>query len=375
MNALDLTREFVSFDSTSCYSNVDVTDCVEEQLKSLGCEIERFEYDDPQGVRKANIVGKLGSGTGGVAYFGHTDVVPADNWYFKEHGPYAATVVEDKLYGRGTCDMKGSVACFIAAAAKYQAKKLAHPIYITCTADEETGGRGALELVERSAMYAEMVEGDARGIVGEPTSLDVVYAHKGAYGFFATARGRAAHSSTGEGINANMAMIPFVYEMYKMHQETLNDPQWLNNEFSPPHICWNIGINDHTRAINITPPQSVCTVYFRPMPGQNPQLLLDRARKLADELGLEFREQIGGPPLYVDPKSPFIHEVLKLASREKPRTVGYGTDGLKFTNLKKKVVIGPGSISQAHTHDEWVELDQLDKAVDLYARMIETWCL
>jgi acetylornithine deacetylase len=219
-----------------------------------------------------------------------------------------------------------------------------------------------------------MVAGEARGIIGEPTMLEVVYAHKGTYGFCATSRGRAAHSSTSEGINANLKMIPFLAVMKQIHDETLVDPAWQNAEFDPPTISWNIGINDHTRAINITAPQSVCTVYFRPMPGQNPDLLLDRARRAAEECGIDFETKGRGNPMSVDPRSPFVRECLELAGKKEPRTVAYGTDGAMFGEMKNLVVLGPGSIAQAHTHDEYIEVEQLERGTDLYTRAIERWC-
>ena len=200
----------------------------------------------------------------------------ATTWFSEEHGPFTPTVVGDKLYGRGSCDMKGSIACMMAAAERFSAAELNQPIYITCTADEETGYGGANEVVKHSRLYREMVDGNSRGIIGEPTRLDVVYAHKGCIGLVATSKGRAAHSSTREGLNANLAMIPYLAEMKAIHDETEADPAWRNDEFDPPTMSWNIGINDHTAAINITAPQSVCTVYFRPMPGHDPEPLIER---------------------------------------------------------------------------------------------------
>ena len=193
-----------------------------------------------------------------------------------------------------------------------------------------------------------MVDGESNGIIGEPTMLEVVYAHKGTYGFVATSKGRAAHSSTREGINANLAMIPFLTEMKSIHDEIESDPSWKNNEFDPPTMSWNIGINDHTKAFNITPPQSVCTVYFRPMPGQNADALVERARKAAVDNRIEFDLRSQATPLYVDPQSDFVKEVLQLTGKKTPRTVSYGTDGAMLSALKKIVVLGPGDIAQAH---------------------------
>lgn len=374
MDALEYAERLISFESTSVLSNVAVTDFAQEQLQRIGFTVERLEYDDEKGVRKACVVARKGSGQGGMAYFGHTDVVPADPWLFKDHGPFEPTVRDGRLYGRGACDMKGSVACALAAAEQFSAGELKAPIYITCTADEEIGYGGAAAVAARSELFQEMVAGDANGIIGEPTSLEVVHAHKGVIGFVATSHGKAAHSSTREGLNANLAMIPFLDEMKKIHDEAEADPAWHNTEFDPPTITWNIGINDFTRAVNITPPQSVCTVYFRPMPGQDGNILLERARHAATEHGLDFVVTVNGESVYTDPDCEFVREVLKIAGREKAATVSYGTDGAKLTALNKLVVCGPGSIGQAHTHDEWIALEQLDKGTELYSRLIRHWC-
>jgi acetylornithine deacetylase len=219
-----------------------------------------------------------------------------------------------------------------------------------------------------------MVSGKSHGIVGEPTRLEVVYSHKGTFGFSTISHGRAAHSSTSQGINANLAMIPFLSEMKLIHDELENDPAWQNAEFDPPGVSWNIGINDHTAAVNITPPQSICTVYFRPSPGQDAEVLITRARAAAERCGLEFKRGHSGRPLYVDPRSDFVQQVLRIAGKSEPRTVSYGTDGTMLGELENILVLGPGDIAQAHTHDEWIDLEQLDRGTDLYSRLIEHFC-
>lgn len=374
MNALEHTRELVKFASISSTSNAEVSAQVERALKRLEFETERIEYVDAAGIAKVNVVGKKGGGTGGLAYFAHTDVVPADPWFSKEFGAFEPTVKGDRLYGRGSCDMKGSIGCLLAAAERIARRDLRAPLYATFTADEEVGYTGAAQVARRSELFREMVAGKTRGIVGEPTELEVVYAHKGTYGFKAVSRGRAAHSSTREGKNANLAMIPFLAEMKAIHDETEADPAWQNAEFDPPTVSWNIGINDHTRAVNIKAPQSVCTVYFRPMPGQNPEELLRRAGAAAERCGIEFEVTAKAGPLYVDRNSAFVGEMLELAARPAPRTVAYGTDATQFAELENLVVFGPGSVAQAHTFDEWIALDQLQRGTDLFATAIQRWC-
>jgi acetylornithine deacetylase len=271
--------------------------------------------------------------------------------------------------------MKGSIACMLAAVDRLRGQKLQKPLYVTCTADEEVGFHGAAHVVQHSKFYREMVAGQSKAIIGEPTELNVVHAHKGIFGFRVIARGKAAHSSTRDGVNANLAMIPFLNEMKQIHDDTLTDPHWLNHEFDPPWISWNIGINDQNCAVNITAPLSVCTVYFRPAPGQDGNELVSRARHAAERCGLEFQHECAGQPLYVDPHGSYVRETVQIAATSSSKTVGYGTDGVMFTELKEILVLGPGSILQAHTDDEWISLDQLQRGTDLYERLIRRWCL
>ncbi len=375
MDALQYTKGLVRFPTVSNVSNADICDYLEGALIGLGFTTERVEYTDSAGVIKVNIIGKKGNGSGGMAYFAHTDVVPADPWFSSEHGPFEPTVSGGKLYARGSCDMKGSIGSMLAATEQAAGSELREPLYIALTADEEIGYCGAEQVARRSKFFREMVQGDSNGIVGEPTMLNVVHSHKGTYGFRATAHGRAAHSSTNEGINANLAMIPFLSEMKTIHDETLEDPDWQHPAFDPPGISWNIGINDHTKVLNMTAAQSICTVYFRPAPGHDAEALIERSRKAATQCGVDFEVLWAGKPLYVDPESNFVREVMALSRREKVQTVCYGTDGAVLTDMKKLLVLGPGDIAQAHTEDEWILLDQLEKGTQLYASLIRHWCV
>ncbi len=375
INAVEYAKRLLAVPSVSSQSNVPVSQVVEALLRELGFQTEFLEFVDPNGVSKANVIGKLGTGVGGLAYFSHTDVVPADTWSILEHGAFDPTVRDNRLYGRGSCDMKGSIACMLAAARRLQGQVLWEPLYVVCTADEEVGFHGARNVVEKSSFYREMVAGQSRAVIGEPTELSVVHAHKGIFGFRVISHGKAAHSSTRDGLNANLAMIPFLAEMKRIHDETRTDLRWLNDEFDPPWISWNIGINDLNCAVNITAPQSICTVYFRPMPGQNGEELVSRARQAAEQNGLEFRQECAGHPLYGDPNSEFIRETLKVAGGTKSKTVCYGTDGVMFTELKQILVCGPGSIQQAHTDDEWISLDQLQRGTDLFEQLVQRWCI
>lgn len=374
MNALEYASELIPFDSTWYRSNAEVSDYVEGVLTRLGCETERIEYVDPDGVRKVNIVARKGSGTGGLFYSGHTDVVTSDDWSIQEHGPFEPVVRDERLYGRGSTDMKGSIACMLAALDAVQEQTLLHPLYISCSSDEEVNHRGAIEITERSRLYQELVAGNACAVVGEATSLNVVYAHKGGCRITVTSRGRAAHSSTREGLNANLAMIPFLAEMKAIRDETETDVAWMDDQFDPPTICLNLGINDHTYATNITPPQSVCTIGFRPMPGTNVESILSRGRSCAEQHGLDFQVENLHPAFGRDPESEFTRTCAQMTNST-PRTVAYGSEASNFTQVSDMIVLGPGDIAQAHKSDEWISLDQLRKGEQLYGDLVRRFCL
>ena len=372
--ALRYAKRLVSFDTTSHRSNRLICKYLEMKLTKHGFLIERTEYVDEAGVRKENLIAKKGVGTGGLAYFAHSDVVPASNWFDGTPGPFDPTVVGDRLYGRGSCDMKGSIACMLAAVQMFELDDLKQPLYFVVTADEETGFAGARSVVEDSKIYREIVDHGTRAIIGEPTSLDVVYAHKGIYQITATATGRAGHSSTREGLNANLAMIPFLQDLKNLRSITETDTAWQNDLFDPPTLTMNICIKDNAEATNVTPSKSVCRTSLRPMPGVDVEPLIEKLVDSAQQNSLQLEVQRHGAPMLTDVSSDFVAQALELSDRQQPRSACYGTDGGVFTEIENKIVIGPGSIDQAHTHDEWISLDQLDKGTELFARMIRRWC-
>jgi len=375
MQALEYLQELIPFPSVSSESNSGISDCVEASLTKLDFEIERLHYVDDRGVTKSCVIARKGPSTGcGLAYFCHTDVVPVESWSFPKSDPWTPFIADGRIYGRGSCDMRGSLSCMLAAAESLKSTKLTTPLYYVATADEEVGMAGARQVVEKSAIYREIVKQQTRSIVGEPTMLDVVYAHKGGRAVKATSIGRAAHSSTGLGLNANMALIPFLSEIGRIHHEMETSAQWRDDRFSPPTPSLNIVIKDANTGINITSAQSECLAYFRPMPGQDADGMVDYLRTLALQHGLKFDLLFSGSPLYTEPSNPFVQELRNFTGSKTLRTAAYGTDGAIFTELQNIVVFGPGDIAQAHTDDEWISLDQLQRGTDLYRQCIQRWC-
>jgi acetylornithine deacetylase len=171
-------------------------------------------------------------------------------------------------------------------------------------------------------------------------------------------------------------MIPFLVEMKKINELVLSSKRYRNDEFTPPHSEWSIGINDHNVATNIYPVTSTCTVNYRPMPGTDIDGLIERTQVAAKKHRVKIEITRPGDPVYTDPTSAIVRTSLKLSGSRKARTVPYGTDGLAFrTKMDNLVVLGPGDIAQAHTVDEWVEVEQLHKGVQLYERFIDHVCV
>ncbi len=389
-SAVELLGELIAFPSVSSTSNVDVNGWCCRVLEQLGFEIFPSEYTDRNGVRKANVVARRNPAQterqrrGGLAYFGHTDVVPADQWI----GPggdaprdvdtppdaFTATVQNDRLYGRGACDMKGSIAVMLVAVSRIDPREQTAPIWCVCTADEEIGFGGAKHLVHHCPAYRELVDHDPVALIGEPTELNVVYAHKGVAGFRVHARGRAGHTATNYGINATEAMVPMLVKLLELCRRTREDPALQDDCFDPPTLSWNFGVSDHSRVINITPERCDAWVSMRPMPAADGQTLIDEAVAEANRLGLDIELMEGCGPLWSDPENDHIVQLGELAGT-RLQTVAYGTDGGIFDELSRRAVIGPGSIEQAHTVDEWISIEQIERGIDVFEKAIRHWCV
>ena len=369
MDVIELTKDLISYNSTSAISNIEIADFLTERLTALNFETERIEYKDRNNVTKINLVAQKGRGSGGVALLGHMDTVPAENW---DYNPFSAFVEDGKLYGRGSSDMKGAIACMLCAVEQFQDFEFKHPCYMFLTSDEETGCSGARAIAEKSQMFH---QGHPRyGVIGEPTSLKVINSHKGAVLFIATAKGKAAHSSTGKGVNANLKMIPFLSEMRNIYEMLTTDEKYFNHDFNPPFSDWNIGINDGNTPQNVTAPQSRCTVNFRPMPGHDTDAFIAKVQELANQNDVQVEVQRFGEPLLTPLDSLIVQTALELTGEGKTGTVPYGTDALALGPYMELILIGPGDIRQSHTIGEWVEIEQLYKAIDIYGKFIKKFC-
>lgn len=382
MDCLELARKFVAIESVTSRPNADISHCMREHLSSIGFDIEQLAYQDNAGLEKLALVGRRGpppvtpnaGHRGGIVYCCHNDVVSVDGWNGPHGGPFDPVVADDKLWGRGSCDMKGPTAAAMAAIARIPIAQQKHPIYFIITGDEESGMQGANAVVKRSKYFAEMQDAGTVGIIGEPTELQVVNSHKGGCHFKVTSHGVAAHSSTAEGRNANWALIPFLSYLAKQYERCMQDPSLLNDRFSPSNLSMNVVVKNEPAASNITVGKATCQIFMRPMPGVDWRGFADEIVATATSMGLQTSPIAALEPLHTPDSNPFVRTVLNAMGQAEPQSVCYATDGCCLKALENLIVLGPGSIEQAHRSDEWIALVQLYRGVEVYEQIFRLYC-
>lgn len=384
LDPLEIAKALISFCSASSQSNRPITEYVQGMVAALGFETELVSYDDSDDIGgvlpKDSLIARIGPAPadgqpgGGMAYFAHTDTVPGTPWLCEQHDAFDPVLRDGRIYGRGACDMKGSLASMLAAASRVDGASLTQPLYVVCTADEEIGYGGARAVSERSQLYADLVAApDMHAIIGEPTLLETVYAHKGGIAFSAIARGESAHTSTAEGSNAMWKLVPFLSAVDEVRKET-ETAAWQDDEFTPPLVNLTISVTDDQPALNVKAAYAECRGSFRPSPRTDTDRLMRKIEDAAALAGIEFVEIGRFGPIYTAPDADVVRTMLELTGASRAITVPYGTDASALDGLRNVVVCGPGSIEQAHKHDEWIAVDQLRAGADLYERCAARWC-
>ncbi len=366
---IKLTEEFIKIPSVSKDGNEAITDKLEEIVKSFNFVCERYSFKDRFGTTKHNLIAKLGEGKGGLGFFVHSDTVPvSDDWQ-----GFEPRIEDNKLFGRGACDMKGPIAAALLAIKGLKAKDLKKPVYFVAVADEEWGLQGAKQLSRSKNMLTSNSWPDM-GVVTEPTGLIPVYAHKGAYQIEVTAHGRAAHSSTDLGKSANFMIAPFLAEMAELREKLMVDESYMNHEFTPATNGFNLILNDYKTAHNVTAAKSTAALNFRTMPNSREKDLVDYIEERAKSYGFDFSGS-GVAAFYTDKNSEVIKLALAATGEKEAMTVPYGTDALIYQPFLDQVVLGAGNIEQAHTVDEYIDIAELERSVGVYRQMIEDYCL
>jgi acetylornithine deacetylase len=205
--------------------------------------------------------------------------------------------------------------------------------------------------------------------VAEPTGLVPVRGHRSSTNITATARGVQAHSSTGQGSNANWALIPFLAAMREIQQRLRHDPALQDAAYDPPFSDFNLVVDNHGTAVNVTVARATARIKFRSSQAVPPGPILDAVRQAAADAGVELDIAAEGPPPHLAADHPLIRLAAGLCGRA-PATAPYGTDASELQALAPCVILGPGTIETAHTPHECVTVADLAAAVPLFARFL-----
>lgn len=375
-----LLDRLVSFDTVSAHGNRPLIEWVAAYLQGFG--IAPTILAAPDDPRKANLLASIGPAVpGGIVLSGHTDVVPVTEQVW-ESDPFTLTRRNGRLYGRGTADMKGFLAVVLALVPDWVRAPLSRPIHLAFSYDEEVGCLGAPALVDR---LIDTVPSPAFVIVGEPTRLHPVNAHKGVHGFQTRITGKDVHSSAPhQGASAIVHAARLVGHLDALQQaaKAAADPA---SPFDPPYSTINIGRIDGGTALNITPRRCTFVWDYRYLPGEDAEATIRSVHDHVAQVALPAlrAEYPDGqitldrlclvPALQPDPDGPAETFARQITGANAAGTVAFGTEGGLFQRAGlSTVVLGPGDIDQAHQPDEYIEVDQLRDGEALFRRIGET---
>lgn len=371
-----LLAKLIGFDTTSARSNLDLIAFVQEYLDDHGIASTLVPSEDG---KKACLFATIGDGSGGIGLSGHSDCVPVtgQNW---TSDPFTLTERDGKFFGRGTCDMKGFIACVLACVPLFRSAPLKEPIHIIVSYDEEVGCLGVRPLLAR--IGAELPR-PRLVIVGEPTSMQVIDAHKCIDVYRTTVTGKEAHSSLPAiGVNAVSAAAKLVEEIDRMAAEIVaseNDPR-----FEPPHSTVGVAMIDGGNAPNIVPRTCEVLWQMRGLPSSDAEgvpaslaafaeeTLIPGMRKVAPDACVETETETSVPAFSAAPKSDAVALAMTLTGANRTSAVSYATEAGLFEQADcPAVVCGPGDIAQAHAADEFVSAAQLESCLKFLAGLKE----
>ena len=376
-----LIERLIGFDTTSRDSNLGLIEWTRDYLKGYGIE-SRLTYDATG--KKANLFATVEKGNKpGIVLSGHTDVVPVDgqNW---GSDPFKATLRGDRIYGRGACDMKSYLAVILAMAPRFAAANLKAPIHFALSYDEEVGCIGARGLLEDLARNGIRPAG---AIIGEPTSMQPVIAHKGKRAYTCCVRGKEAHSAlTPQGVNAieyAARIITYIRHM----AERLQACEPRDYGFDVPFTTLQTGVIAGGTAGNIVPRECIFQFEFRYLPGADPDALEREIRDYAERVilpemqrtdpntGISIETKAANPGLSTGEADEITRLAQALSRNPSTAKVAYLTEGGLFQQAGIPAIIcGPGSIEQAHKPDEYVTLGQVALCESFMERLLEQMC-
>jgi acetylornithine deacetylase len=376
MTSVEILRHLVSFDTTSRNPNAALIDWIEHYLASHGILGTRSRGPEDGKFNLHAIIGP--ERAGGIGFSGHVDTVPVDGQAWSAD-PFALREEDGRLYARGAVDMKGFVACLLAAAPDIAATNPTEPVHLMITFDEEITCNGARYLA-RDLGARDLLP--ALCIVGEPTMMTPVIAHKGRLAVRVTIRGKSGHSSRPEGgVNALHAMGEAIAWIAEEARRFAREGIRVEG-FAPEHTTTQVGLASGGAILNIIPEQASFDVEWRTVPGDDGHAALARLQaylaattepwmKQGDpDTGFSYEILTELPPLSLNADAPLATLVRRTTGANDEYRVSYGTEAGIYQNAGvSSIVCGPGDIAQAHRPDEWIARSQLD-ACDSFIRTI-----
>jgi acetylornithine deacetylase len=376
--SIKLLKDLISFDTTSYKSNLDLITYITKYLDSY--KIKSNLIHDSTG-KKANLYATIGSNKDdGIMLSGHTDVVPADNRNWTSD-PFSLTEKNNKLYGRGTADMKSFIALVLSRVPKIVNANLSKSIHLAFSYDEEVGCIGVHRLID---MLKKNTFKPTLCIVGEPTNMEVVIGHKGKCGHEVKINGLACHSGQAPlGVNAiNYAAKLISYISNIADDKSKTGP--FDYEYEIPYTTLHTGVISGGTAINIVPDSCTFEFEIRHIAEENPkelvqeikayskEFLVPEMHKISKKTGINFEEKVSYPGLSIDKNSELVKLIKELLNEDKHKKVIFGTEGGLFQEKLNipSVVCGPGNIDQAHKANEYISIEQIVKGGEFLDNLI-----
>ncbi|WP_170382614.1 acetylornithine deacetylase [Ruegeria atlantica] len=374
---LDILEKLVGFDTVSKNSNLDLAGYVEEFLEARGFAVHRIT--DPGG-EKTGLFAEKGPDGDGVLLSAHTDVVPVEGQSWTKD-PFRLTREGNRVYGRGTTDMKGYVASVMALADRAAAARLREPLKIALSYDEEVGCVGIQHMLDR---LAPMLGQPRACFVGEPTEMQVAIGHKGKAALRAVCHGQSGHSALApKFVNALHLATDFVGKLRHL-QKTYAESGNSDPAYSVPYTTFHVGIMSGGKALNIVPDRAELTFEYRHLASDHGRDILRQIQDAAGRVGARYQdicaetrvevEQYNAyPGLNVAETDAVIGYAQKLAQSNATTKVAFGTEAGFFSELGiPTVVCGPGSMEgQGHKPDEYLEIGQISACDAMMDRILD----
>ena len=377
MTTIEILKTLIAFPTISADSNMKLVDYCSDQLIKVGAEVKIIKNDNGT---KANLYATIGPrNIPGVMLSGHTDVVPVEGQSWAVPA-FEMTNKDNKIYGRGTADMKSFVACALHAAIKASEMNLTTPLHLAFSYDEEIGCVGVRSMIEmlKAAPFLPNF-----CIIGEPTLMQIATGHKGKVNVSVKFTGKEAHSALStSGLNAIYLASEMINEI-RLIQDEIKKQFAHDDEYEIPHTTLHVGKIEGGVALNIVPNSASFLFEIRNLPEDDPNIILTKIRKSAESILTKYLKDFPTakihievtnqyPSLMTSKNSDVVNLLKSLTGNNSTFKVSFGTEGGLFSSELKipTAICGPGSMSQGHKSDEYVSIDQINKCEEILSQLL-----